>query len=166
MNDAIASSTAKSYMDFSGLGELRGKAVQNQDKALKETAQQFEGMFIQMMMKSMREANNGFKDEENESSARETFEGMFDKEVSLQMSKRGALGVADFMERAVKQQQSPAPSTDALLKSRGKGIPLNPKQEPIPLPTAAQLNKGFALEKPLPLKSLQEFKMPFSGGRK
>ena len=166
MSSPVDTSTAKSYLDFSGLGELRGKAAQNQDKALKETAQQFEGMFIQMMMKSMRDANNGFKDEENESSARETFEGMFDKEVSLQMSKRGALGVADFMERAVKQQQAPAPSTDALLKARGKGIPLTPKQQPIPLPTAAELSKGFALEKALPLKSLQEFKAPFSGGVK
>ena len=44
-------STAKSYLDFSGLGELRGQAQQNQDKALKESAQQFEGLFIQMMMK-------------------------------------------------------------------------------------------------------------------
>jgi Rod binding domain-containing protein len=114
----------------------------------------------------MREANEPMKDEENKSHALETFEGMFDKEVSLQMSKRGALGVADFMERAVKQQQAPAPSTDALLKSRGKGMALNPKQQPIPLPTAADLNKGFALEKALPLKSLQEFKAPFSGGRK
>jgi hypothetical protein len=52
-----------------------------------------------------------------------------------------------------------------LLKARGQGIPLNPKQQPIPLPTAAELSKGFALEKNLPLKSLQEFKAPFSGGR-
>jgi hypothetical protein len=76
------------------------------------------------------------------------------------------LGVADFMERAVKQQQAPAPSTDALLKSRGKGIALNPKQQPIPLPTAADLSKGIALEKALPLKSLNEFKFPMTGGRK
>jgi flagellar protein FlgJ len=156
----------RSYTDFTGLGELRGKAQKDQNSALKESAQQFEGLFIQMMLKSMREANEPMKDEENKSHALETFEGMFDKEVSLQMSKRGALGVADFMERAVKQQQTSLPSTDELLKSRSKGIPLNPKQEPIPLPTAAQLNKGFALEKALPLKSLQEFKAPFSGGRK
>ena len=50
MSSPIDTSTSKSYMDFSGLGELRGKAQQNQDKALKESAQQFEGMFIQMMM--------------------------------------------------------------------------------------------------------------------
>jgi Rod binding domain-containing protein len=166
MSSPVDTSTPRSYTDFTGLGELRGKAQKDQNSALKESAQQFEGLFIQMMLKSMREANEPMKDEENKSHAMETFEGMFDKEVSLQMSKRGALGVADFMERAVKQQQAPAPSTDALLKARGKGIPLNPKQQPIPLPTAAELSKGFALEKALPLKSLQEFKAPFSGGRK
>jgi Rod binding domain-containing protein len=166
MSSPVDTSTPRSYTDFTGLGELRGKAQKDQNSALRESAQQFEGLFIQMMLKSMREANEPMKDEDNKSHAVETFEGMFDKEVSLQMSKRGALGVADFMERAVKQQQAPAPSTDALLKSRGKGIALNPKQQPIPLPTATDLNKGFALEKALPLKSLQEFKAPFSGGRK
>lgn len=167
MSSQVDTSMPRSYTDFSGLGELRGKAQKDQSSALRESAQQFEGLFIQMMLKSMREANEPMKDEENKSHALETFEGMFDKEVSLQMSKRGALGVADFMERAVKQQMpTSATSTDALLKSRGKGIPLNPKQEPIPLPTAAQLNKGFALEKALPLTSLQEFKAPFTGGRK
>ena len=166
MSSPIDTSTARSYTDFSGLGELRGKAQKDQNSALKESAQQFEGLFIQMMLKSMREANEPMKDEDNKSYAMETFEGMFDKEVSLQMAKRGSLGVADFMERAVKQQQTPPPSTDALLKSRSKGIPLNPKAEPIPLPSAADLNKGFALERNLPLKSLQEFKAPFSGGRK
>ena len=167
MSSPVDTSMPRSYTDFSGLGELRGKAQKDQNSALKESAQQFEGLFIQMMLKSMREANEPMKDEENKSHALETFEGMFDKEVSLQMSKRGALGVADFMERAVKQQMpTPAASTDALLKSRGKGIPLNPKQEPIPLPTAAQLNKGMALEKALPFKSLQEFRTPLTGGRK
>ncbi len=134
MSSTVDTTTAKPYMDFSGLGELRGKAAQNQDKALKETAQQFEGMFIQMMMKSMREANSGFKDEENESSARETFEGMFDKEVSLQMAKRGAMGVADFMERAVKAKMPKQPSTADRLKAREQqGIALNPPAQAMSL---------------------------------
>jgi flagellar protein FlgJ len=166
MNSPVDTSTARSYTDFSGLGELRGKAQQNQNSALKESAQQFEGLFIQMMLKSMREANAPMKDEDNQSSAMETFEGMFDKEVSLQMSKRGALGVASFMENAVKQQTAAAPSTEAMLNARGKGMPLNPIQAPLPLPTAAELSKGMALQKDLPLKSLQEFKSPFSGDRK
>lgn len=166
MNSPVDTSTAKSYMDFSGLGELRGKAQQNQDKALKESAQQFEGLFIQMMLKSMREANAPMKDEDNQSQAMETFEGMFDKEVSLQMAQRGAIGVGAFMERAVRQQQSPAQSTDAMLKARGQAMPLKPKQEPMPLPTAADLARGIALEKPARIKSLKEFNMPFTGGAK
>jgi Rod binding domain-containing protein len=166
MSNAVDTSTSKSYMDFSGLGELRGKAQQNQDKALKESAQQFEGLFIQMMMKSMRDANAPMKDEDNQSQAMETFEGMFDKEVSLQMSKRGAMGVGAFMERAVKQQISPPPSTQALLKAHGQALPINPKQQPMSLPTAAELTQGFALEKPMRIKSLKEFNMPFTGGNK
>ena len=166
MSSPIDTSTSKSYMDFSGLGELRGQAQQDQGKALKESAQQFEGLFIQMMMKSMRDASAPMKDEDNQSQAMETFEGMFEKEVSLQMSKRGAMGVGAFMERAVNQQILPLPSTEALLKARGKNIPLNSKQEAMHLPTAAELSKGFALEKPMRIKSLQEFKMPFSGGFK
>jgi len=147
MSSPVDTSTAKSYMDFSGLGELRGKAVQNQDKALKETAQQFEGMFIQMMMKSMREANNGFKDEENESSARETFEGMFDKEVSLQMAKRGAMGVADFMERAVKSKMPAQQSTLDMLRAREQqGMALNPPAQAMSLVPAPK--KAFEFEKP------------------
>jgi len=166
MSNAVDTTSSKSYMDFSGLGELRGQAQQDQSKALKESAKQFEGLFIQMMMKSMRDANAPMKDEDNQSQAMETFEGMFDKEVSLQMSQRGAMGVGAFMERAVKLQGTPQPSTEALLKARGKGIALNPKQEPVALPTAADLAKGFLMEKPARIKSLQEFKMPFSGGTK
>jgi len=166
MSSPVDTSMPRSYTDFTGLGELRGKAQKDQSSALKESAQQFESLFIQMMMKSMREANAPMKDEDNQSHALETFEGMFDKEVSLQMSKRGAMGVADFMERAVKQQTTPPLSTEAMLNARGKAIPLNTKQTPLPLPTAAELSKGFGLEKPKPIKSFQEFKAPFSGGRK
>lgn len=144
MSGPIDTTTAKSYLDFSGLGELRAKAQQNQDKALKETAQQFEGMFIQMMMRSMREASEVMKDENNESHARETFENLFDKEISVQMSKRSALGVADFLERAVKQQ---TPMAADLLKARQtQGMPLHTPSAPMSLqPKAAQ---GLPLEKP------------------
>jgi len=46
MSSAIDNnSAAKSYLDFSGLGELRGKALKDQNSALKESAQQFEGLF-------------------------------------------------------------------------------------------------------------------------
>ncbi|MBU6223188.1 MAG: rod-binding protein [Burkholderiales bacterium] len=138
--------TAKSYLDFSGLGELRGQAQQNQDKALKESAQQFEGLFLQMMLKSMREANAGMKDEENQSAGMETFENMFDKEISVQMAKRGALGVADFMAKAVKQQMASTP-TSALevlnARQAQAAIPLRPEASPMAL--NRQMGKAIPL---------------------
>jgi flagellar protein FlgJ len=145
-------STAKSYLDFSGLGELRGQAQQNQDKALKESAQQFEGLFIQMMMKSMREAS--MRDEENQSSGMDTFENMFDKEISVQMAKRGAMGVADFMAKAVKQQIATTPSALEVLNARQtQGMPLRPDVNPIPL----QRNMGKAI--PLTVDKIKPLSM-------
>ena len=145
-------STAKSYLDFSGLGELRGQAQQNQDKALKESAQQFEGLFIQMMMKSMREAS--MKDEENQSSGMDTFENMFDKEISVQMAKRGAMGVADFMAKAVKQQIATTPSALEVLNARQtQGMPLRKDVNPMPL----QRNMGKAI--PLTVDKIKPLSM-------
>jgi len=145
-------STAKSYLDFSGLGELRGQAQQNQDKALKESAQQFEGLFIQMMMKSMREAS--MRDEENQSSGMDTFENMFDKEISVQMAKRGAMGVADFMAKAVKQQIATTPSALEVLNARQtQGMPLRTDVNPIPL----QRNMGKAI--PLTVDKIKPLSM-------
>ena len=144
-------STSKSYLDFAGLGELRGQAQQNQDKALKESAQQFEGLFIQMMMKSMREAS--MKDEENQSSGMETFENMFDKEISVQMAKRGAMGVADFMAKAVKQQIATPSAAEVLNARQTQGMPLRPELTPM----ALQRNMGKAI--PLTVDKIKPLSM-------
>jgi Rod binding domain-containing protein len=144
-------STAKSYLDFAGLGELRGQAQQNQDKALKESAQQFEGLFIQMMMKSMREAS--MKDEENQSSGMDTFENMFDKEISVQMAKRGAMGVADFMAKAVKQQIATPTAAEVLNARQTKGMPLHPELSAMPL----QRNMGKSI--PLTVDKIKPLSM-------
>ena len=61
MSSPVDTSMPRSYTDFTGLGELRGKAQKDQNSALRESAQQFEGLFIQMMLKSMREANAPMK---------------------------------------------------------------------------------------------------------
>jgi flagellar protein FlgJ len=102
-------------MDFSGLGELKGQAQKDQGKAVKQAAQQFEGLFIQMMLKSMRDATP--KDESKQSSAIDTFQGMFDQEVSTQMAKRSSIGVANFLTHALDKKIHPA-STSDVMKAR------------------------------------------------
>jgi len=113
-----------SYLDFGGLGALKGKARSDAKSATRETAQQFEAMFLQMMMKTMRDATP--KSDLVESAAKDTFEGMFDKEVSMSMAKRNALGLADMLVKHMPDSTAPQPSTAAMLEARNnKGMSLN-----------------------------------------
>jgi flagellar protein FlgJ len=162
-NSIDNTSTAKSYLDFSGLGELRGQAQQNQDKALKESAQQFEGLFIQMMMKSMRDASATMKDEENQSSGMDTFENMFDKEISVQMAKRSALGVADYMAKAVKQQMATPSALDVLKARQQQGMPLHPEIAAMPLQRNASKAIPLTVDKIKPL-SMEPKTFKINGG--
>jgi flagellar protein FlgJ len=92
---ALGGTGTGSYLDFDALGRLKGKAAKDGKSAARETAQQFEALFLQMMMKSMRDAS--FKSDLMESQAKDTFEGMFDKEVSLAMAKKDTLGLTDML---------------------------------------------------------------------
>ena len=103
MSDAIG---PKSSYDFAGLGELKAKAASNgqDDAAIKKAAQQFEAMFLQMMMKSMRatvEKGGLF-----ESQASETFEQMYDQQIVVAMSERGSTGLAQMVEKFIRQSHS------------------------------------------------------------
>ena len=119
-----AAAMTGSYLDFGGLGKLKGQARTDSKAATRETAQQFEAMFLQMMMKSMRDAIP--KSGMNESQAEETFQGMFDKEVSIAMSKRNSLGLADMLVKHMPDANG-QPSTAQMLEARKpKPMPLQP----------------------------------------
>ncbi len=158
MEPVNTTDSTRSYLDFEGLGQLRGQARKDGKAALRETAQQFEGMFLQMMLKSMREAT--VKSDLVESSGAETFEAMFDKEVSVQLSKRNMMGVADMLVQNQSRQMSPPPSTDELLKSRGtaaKGFPLNQPGKAYPLDAAGPMLNPLKLPGgPFPLPKMSD----------
>lgn len=132
-----AAAVTGSYLDFGGLGKLKGQARTDAKAATRETAQQFEAMFLQMMMKSMRDAipKSGL----NESQAEETFQGMFDKEVSVAMAKRSTLGIAELLMQHMPDPNAPQTSTAQMLKARQQqGLPLQaPPANPMALQSAA-----------------------------
>ncbi len=77
-----------------GLDRLRAQARQSPDLALKAAAQQFEAVFMNMMLKSMREAipqDGAFDSEQTR-----MFTGMLDQQLAQSMSARG-IGLADLM---------------------------------------------------------------------
>ena len=180
-NTALGGTGGGSYLDFDALGRLKGKAAKDGKSAARETAQQFEALFLQMMMKSMRDAS--FKSDLVESQAKDTFEGMFDKEVSLAMAKKNTLGLADLLlkhmpdpavqaanaqaikdiqdQQAGKAQEAQQPSSTAsFLQARAasaKGFSLAaPQAKPMSLEPVAQ--SALPLPRmggPLPLSAAQ-----------
>ncbi len=157
MADAINSNNtpSTSYLDFNGLGELRGRAKQNDPAALKQAAKHFEGAFIQMMLKSMRDANNVMKSDLIKSDAIDTFQDMFDKELSTQMASRNSMGVADMLVRQLSPQ---APRSGALGAINPSGsMPLKKEANSIELHQDKKLNMPVAKPfiKPLPVRPLE-----------
>ena len=81
-------------LDVQGLAQLRAQAKRSPDQALQAAAQQFESVFLNMMLKSMREATpqDGMFDSEQT----KMFTGMLDQQLSQTMASRG-VGLADIM---------------------------------------------------------------------
>jgi Rod binding domain-containing protein len=147
--DSSSINTARSYLDFDGLGQLKGQARQDAKSAMRETAQQFEALFLQQMMKSMRATID--KSEISESNSVETFENMFDKEVALKMAKRGDTGLADMLVKSMETQQAQVQDNAKLLQdleqknTTARAFALNPKVTGMPLLDAAAPAKAMPL---------------------
>lgn len=104
MRDANISS-AGIYTEFGGLNALRTQARQDRDGALETVARQFESLFVSNLMKSMREANKVFSEGNYMNSEQtEFYEQMFDSQLSLTLTEKKGIGLADVLVR----QLSPA----------------------------------------------------------
>ena len=88
--------------DSQSLDKLRLQAKQAPDQALKEAAKQFESVFMNMMLKSMRDATpqDGMFDSEQT----KMFTGMLDQQLAQSMASRG-VGLADVMVRQLSHTQ-------------------------------------------------------------
>jgi flagellar protein FlgJ len=97
--------SGKFALDTNSLGDLKQSAKAGSPEALKGAATQFESMFINMMMKSMRDATP--QDGMMDSQETKTFTTMLDQQMSQKLAKRG-IGLADVLVRQLTQQQSGA----------------------------------------------------------
>lgn len=89
-----------SYTDLSSVQGIRSLAGKDKHQALEKIAGQFESMMIQMMLKSMREANANFSDGNFlQSNETEFYQGMLDDQLSLSLTEGRGMGIADIMVR-------------------------------------------------------------------
>lgn len=93
------------FHDPNGLQALKREAEHDPSKALLPVAKQFESVYLQMMLKSMRAAVPESDLLNNESS--KAYRDMFDNQLAVNLSEQGGIGLAKVMV----QQLTPAPQS-------------------------------------------------------
>lgn len=87
------------YNDFSGLDQLRQGGLKNDKQALRKAAEHFESIFMKMMLKSMRQAEEVLADKDSPFNSQTTkfYRDMHDDQMAMDLSQTGALGLADLI---------------------------------------------------------------------
>ena len=112
------------FHDPQALQGLKREANTDPAKALLPVAKQFESVYLQMMLKSMRAAvpeSGLFSDE-----AGKTYRDMFDNQLSVNLAEQGGIGLAKVM---VKQL------TPALQSAETQALQLSLRQAAVITPT-------------------------------
>ena len=119
------------FADPAALAPLKSEAKANDPAALKQVAKQFESLFTQMLLKSMREANKSLSNGDSlfGSDQADFYQDMFDQQMAVHLSQGSGLGLADVLvrqlaggggvggARATRQRRAPAPREPSPLPS-------------------------------------------------
>ncbi|WP_100642165.1 flagellar assembly peptidoglycan hydrolase FlgJ [Alteromonas facilis] len=110
---------ARNVHDMGSLNQLRSAANTQQEGALEEAAAQFEAIFINMLLKSMRKAQEALADEDSPFNSQQVkfYRDMHDQQVATDLASNGTLGLADIIVRQLSNEHL----TDNLRGSRSDG---------------------------------------------
>lgn len=130
-------STALSPFDLNSLTTVKGQVRDNDPKALKVAAQQFEALFLQMVLKSMRDSmpREGLFD----SDQTRLYESLLDQQLAQVLSTKGGTGLAALIEKQLgRVGDEPTPFEDGLpLSPTASARTLKTTTAPVPVPSAA-----------------------------
>lgn len=109
--------------ELQGLAQLRSHAVQQPDspETIDAIARQFEALFIQMMLKTMRDAmpvDSGMRSEHLK-----MFESMYDQQLALDMSKGSGIGLREALARDLAPHHQAALDPDRELRMPTERVP-------------------------------------------
>jgi flagellar protein FlgJ len=136
-----ASAQANTYTDLNALAALKNAPASA--ATVKAVSEQVEALFLQMMLKSMRDAGEAA----GEPTSNETgmYQDMFDKQVALTLSKRQDLGIARLFERQLGGKAAGAAPAGAASswqpKQLPKGMLPDSRGHAAPPPTGANLSE-------------------------
>jgi flagellar protein FlgJ len=114
-----STSNANTYTDPNGLAAL--KKDPNSPQAIKAVAQQVDALFMQMMLKSMRDA--GAAVGESDSNEMGMYQDMFDKQIALNLSQHQGLGLGTLLTRRLGGSSTPTVPTAPAAAKSATGVP-------------------------------------------
>lgn len=111
------------YTDIQGLNRIKQLGKQDEDAALKQVAKQFESMFVDMMLSSMRAANKVFSEDSLLSSQQgEFYQNMYDDQLAISLTQGSSLGLADVIHRQMLSDYG----NKSAQQAKGLGALVNP----------------------------------------
>lgn len=154
--------TSKFALDVQGVNQLRLEAKQSSPEALKAAAQQFEAVFMNMLMKSMREATpqDGMFDSEQT----RMYTSMLDQQLTQKLASRG-IGLAEVMVRQLSSAMTAQPAGEGAAPAAdpaAQAFPLNaPAAAPAQPSAAARSGEAQQVDSdPLRVKTRAESYAP------
>ncbi len=97
--------SADVYTDFSHLASLKTKARAGSPETLDKVAGHFESVFMQMILKSMREASFGGGILDSDQS--DFYRDLYDKQLSIHLTHGSGAGLAELISRQLGKTQDP-----------------------------------------------------------
>ncbi len=134
-------SVARTYLDFSGFAELRAQARAGTPAAASEVASQFEALFLQMALRSMRQASLG--EGIFDSDQTRFYQDLLDQQLALTLSPKG-LNLAPVI---AKQLASPR-SEPGSATFDASALPRSSHRSPARLPAPSALAPAGAVSEP------------------
>ncbi len=98
------------YTDVNALDNLKKKARDDQESALRPVAEQFEAIFVQQILKESRKVS--FDDGWLDGGQGDFYKDWSDKQLSLNLSSKGTLGFADNIVEQLGKSIRPAKQTE------------------------------------------------------
>lgn len=131
----MSTAATPSIFDTQSLSKLRTGLRQDDPQALKAAAQQFEAVFLQMVLKSMRATapQSGLFD----SDQTRFYQELLDSQLAQVMAAKGGTGLAAMIEKQLSRPtvtEETGPASALPLVSPARALPIERSQRSLPLP--------------------------------
>ena len=99
---------ARNVHDMGSINKMREAIASGDESVLEEAAQQFEAIFVQMMLKSMRKAQDALADENSPFNSQQVkfYRDMHDQQLATDLTAKGGLGLADIIVKQLGQTEN------------------------------------------------------------